>query len=261
ALANLAKAQESADFSRKEAERKATLLQSGLAARMDVERLQSEYKEKMSEVAAARQGVAKARRQQAMQGGERQVRIEALRRDSAEAEGQLATSDSTIQQLEHELGAHQIVASGDGRLGEVAPLRAGSFVREGDRLAAIVPDGRLRVVANFAPSEAIGRVKKGQKAWLRLDGFPSAEYGPIIAHVLGVGDEVRDSKVRVELALEPNPHIPLQHGLPGTLEVQVDRISPASYLLRKAGGYLAGSASADAPAGATDSTAGDIASR
>jgi hypothetical protein len=36
----------------------------------------------------------------------------------------------------------------------------------------------------------------------------------------------------------------LQHGLPGELEVEVDRISPASYLLRKAGGYLAGTAQA-----------------
>jgi len=142
------------------------------------------------------------------------------------------------------LGAHQIVASGDGRLGEVAPLRAGSFVREGDRLAAIIPDGLLRVVASFPPSEAIGRVRKGQKAWLRLDGFPAAEYGPIVANVVSVGNEVRDGKVQVELALQPNPRIPLQHGLPGELDVEVDRISPASYLLRKAGGYLAGAAEA-----------------
>jgi multidrug resistance efflux pump len=249
ARANLAKAEEEAEFSRKEAAQKVALLQNGLTSKMDVERFQAEFKEKSSALAAAREAVTKAQRQQAMQAGERQVRIQALRKEIAEITGDLAASNSTVEQLEHELGAHQIVASGDGRLGEVAPLRAGSFVREGDRLAAIVPDGRLRAVANFPPSEAIGRVKKGQEAWLRLDGFPAAEYGPIIAHVANVGNEVREGRVQVELALEPNPRIPLQHGLPGTLEVEVDRISPASYVLRKAGGYLAGAANAEASAG------------
>jgi multidrug resistance efflux pump len=244
ALADLEKAQDAAEFSHKEADQKAMLLQSGLTSRMDAERAQLEFKEKSSELLAARQAVAKARRQQAMQGGERNLRIQALHKQVAEIEGEMAASNNTVEQLQHELGAHQIIASGDGRLGEVAPLRAGSFVREGDRLAAIIPDGLLRVVATFPPSEAIGRVRKGQKAWLRLDGFPAAEYGPIVANVVSVGNEVRDGKVQVELALQPNPRIPLQHGLPGELEVEVDRISPASYLLRKAGGYLAGAAQA-----------------
>ncbi|MGB6943754.1 MAG: HlyD family efflux transporter periplasmic adaptor subunit [Bryobacteraceae bacterium] len=242
ALADLSKAQDAAGLSRKEADQKAMLLQNGLASKMDAERAQVEFKENFSELLAARQAVAKARRQQAMQGGERKLRIQALNKEIAEIEGELAASESTLEQLQHELGAHQIIASGDGRLGEVAPLRAGSFVREGDRLAAIVPNGLLRVVAGFPPSEAIGRVRKGQKAWLRLDGFPAAEYGPIIAHVVSVGNEVRDGRVQVDLALQPNPRIPLQHGLPGELDVEVDRISPASYLLRKAGGYLAGAA-------------------
>jgi len=261
AQANLTKAEAAAAFSKKEAEQKAVLVKDGLVASLDAERLQAEYKEHVAELAAARDAVAKARRQQAMQGGERRIRIEALEKELVEVTGELNASSSTMEQLRHELGAHQIVASGDGRLGEVTPLRAGSFVREGDRLAAIIPEGGLRVVAHFAPSEAIGRVRKGQKAWLRLDGFPSAEYGPIIARVAGVGNELRDGRVRVELALEPNPRIPLQHGLPGTLEVEVDRISPALYLLRKAGGYLAGSAENNPAEGTSDAPANEVASQ
>ncbi len=247
ARANLAKAQAEAEFSKKEAEQKAALLRSGLTSQIDADRQQVQAAEKLSELAAARQAVARSERQQKMQAGERQVRIQELAKQIAEMEGQLAASSGATQQIQQELGARRIVASGDGRLGEVAPLRAGSFVRAGDRLAAIIPDGRLRVVANFPPSEAIGRVKSGQKAWLRLDGFPAAEYGPIVARVVRVGNEVRDGKVQVELAIQLNPRIPLQHGLPGTLEVQVDRISPASYILRKAGGYLAGTAATATP--------------
>jgi multidrug resistance efflux pump len=243
AQANLAKAEQASKFSQKEAAQKALLFHDGLVAQLDVDRFQAEADEKSSELKAARGALAKAQRQKAVQGGERRLRIETLNKESAEIQGELTTARSTVQRLQNELGSHQIRASGDGRLGEVAALRTGSYVREGDRLAAIVPDGRLRVVANFEPSEAIGRVKAGQKALLRLDGFPSAEYGPINARVVGVGNEVRDGLVRVELALQPNARIPLQHGLPGALEVEVDRISPAAYLLRKAGAYLAGSAS------------------
>jgi membrane fusion protein (multidrug efflux system) len=43
--------------------------------------------------------------------------------------------------------------------------------------------------------------------------------------------------VRVEFALIPSAHprIPLQHGLPGSIEVQTERVSPAALILRSAG--------------------------
>ena len=52
-----------------------------------------------------------------------------------------------------------------------------------------------------------------------------------------MASEVRDGRVRVELAVRPEaaPLIPLQHGLPGTIEVEVDHVSPAILVLRTAG--------------------------
>jgi multidrug resistance efflux pump len=261
ARANLAKAEETENFSLKEADQKALLFREGLSAQIDADRAKAEAKKNASELAAAREAVARAQRQGAVLTGERRVRIQTLNKEIEQIEGELATSRSTVERLRIGLGTHQITASGDGRLGEVAALRPGSFVREGDRLAAIIPDGRLRVVANFEPSEAIGRVKVGQKAWLRLDGFPSAEYGPIVANVVGVGNEVRDGRVRVELALQPNTRIPLQHGLPGTLEVEVDHMSPASFLMRQAGVYLAASANAAPSSRPFDPASPQVASR
>jgi len=57
------------------------------------------------------------------------------------------------------------------------------------------------------------------------------------ATVQSVGSEVRNGKIRVELAIDPNTHttIPIQHGLPGSVEVQVEQISPATLALRAAG--------------------------
>jgi membrane fusion protein (multidrug efflux system) len=54
------------------------------------------------------------------------------------------------------------------------------------------------------------------------------------------GNEVREGRVRVELIVDPEAgtSAPLQHGLPGTVEVQVETVTPARLTLRAAGGLL-----------------------
>ena len=128
-----------------------------------------------------------------------------------------------------------------GQVAEVANVRVGSFVDEGDKFGAIVPPGELRVVADFQPHSALGRIREGQPSRLRLDGFPWAQYGTVSATVSKVANEPRDGGIRVEFAVVPNSNslIPLQHGLPGTIEVKVDRVSPAALVLRAAGKLLA----------------------
>jgi membrane fusion protein (multidrug efflux system) len=148
----------------------------------------------------------------------------------------------TIQRLQQEVERRRVRAPIDGKLGEVAPLRVGEMVHEGDRLGSIIPEGKLRVVANFEPSAALGRIHSGQNARLRLEGFPWGQYGSVAATVTNVASEIRDGRIRVELALNADDHsrIPLQHGLPGSVEVRVESISPASLVLRIAGSLLAG---------------------
>lgn len=143
--------------------------------------------------------------------------------------------------LDAEAGRRVIRAPVDGWLGEVTALRLGSVVREGDRLGAVVPRGTLKVIASF-PARAIGRLRTGQPARVLLDGFPVTQYGHAPARVATVGSEAPDGHVRVELAFAPDrqPRLPLQHGLPATVEVEVERVSPAILVLRAAG-WLAGS--------------------
>jgi membrane fusion protein (multidrug efflux system) len=127
-----------------------------------------------------------------------------------------------------------------GYLGEVATLQPGAVVRQGDTLGVVLPAGALRVVAHFLPAIALGRVQPGQPARLRLDGFSWAQYGSLTATVTSVATEARDGVIRVELHLEPEAltAIPLQHGLPGTVEVEIERISPAALVLREVGTRL-----------------------
>jgi membrane fusion protein (multidrug efflux system) len=125
------------------------------------------------------------------------------------------------------------------QLAEVAP---GAVVEKGQRLAVVVPEGDPRVVACFAPGKALGRVRAGQRAAVRLTGFPSMQFGSLEARVTGLGSEVSEGCVRVELALEDagETNLPLEHGLPGQVEVELERVSPAALLLRAAGGALDG---------------------
>jgi membrane fusion protein (multidrug efflux system) len=112
----------------------------------------------------------------------------------------------------------------------------GRVLQPGDTIATVVPSGALHIVATFLPGEAFGRIHPGQPARLRLEGFPFTQFGSVHATVSNVASEVRDGRVRVELALsERATSVPMQHGMPGTVEVEVERISPAALVLRAAG--------------------------
>src|SRR5208282_2383049 len=172
---------------------------------------------------------------------ERKAHIEQLTSELNKLRGDRATAGVTIERLQDEVDRRWIRAPIDGKLGEVAPLRIGAVVHEGEKLAAVIPAGKLRVVANFDPPAALGRIRPGQHARLRLEGFPWAQYGSVTATITNVASEIRDGGIRVEMALEPNAgsRIPLQHGLPGSVEGEIETSSRANLGLRTAGSLLA----------------------
>jgi hypothetical protein len=100
-----------------------------------------------------------------------------------------------------------------------------------------VPHGELIIVADFQPSSALGRLKPGHISRMRLDAFPWSQFGSIDARVTRVATEIRDQMVRVELTpIAPFPSkIVLQHGLPGTVAVNLEEASPAQLILRAVG--------------------------
>jgi membrane fusion protein (multidrug efflux system) len=121
-------------------------------------------------------------------------------------------------------------------LGHAPPLHPGAVLAGNSTVAMIVPDGALRIVAGFRPA-AIGRITPGQPVRLRLDGFPWTQYGELRGAVVSVAGEAVGGSLRVECSLDPTsaPGIPLEHGLVGTLELELDRLSPAALLTRGSG--------------------------
>lgn len=237
ARARLREAHANARSAAEEAARADRLARAGHGAAADAERARATAEARAAEVDALRSDLRRLQLDRSTQVSTRRVDIARLRGDVARLEGEQTTLRATIARLAHQTQRHVIRAPVAGRLGAVVELRAGSVVAEGQRLATVVPDGELRVVADFAPPAALGRVRSGQPARLRLDGFPWAQWGMVNARVATVASEARDGVVRVELALAAprNPRIPLEHGLPGAVEVEVERVAPAALVLRAAG--------------------------
>jgi len=85
-------------------------------------------------------------------------------------------------------------------------------------------------------------LRTGATGRLRLKGYPWTEFGVVEARVAEVAREDRDGRARVELDVLPSPTLKttLRHGMPGELEVEVERATPLSLVLRTAGQWLKG---------------------
>ncbi|MCX6622527.1 MAG: HlyD family efflux transporter periplasmic adaptor subunit [Acidobacteria bacterium] len=241
ARANARSAEAPARYADLEAARLDKLRSAGLIAEREYQRARADAEQSRASVDRETLVVSRLGEEQRTHESDRDARIRGLQVEIARTESQIATSRAAIARLENEIERRMIRAPVNGRLGEAQTLRVGGVLEEGERLAAIVPDGRLLVVAQFAPAAALGRLAEGQTAEVRLQGFPWAQWGTVPVLVARVASEIRDGAVRVELKVDTSRpcRIPLQHGMPGSVEVAVERISPATLMLRLAGQLLA----------------------
>lgn len=222
------------------AQRRRALDGQGLVARSEVEQAESEASRLG---AASRESqLATARVEAEARGRERrhEAELDAAVADLAELAADLADARAAVLELQHQYESRVIRAPITGRVGETANLKVGQFVRAGETLASVVSDGVPHVVAEFVATGALGRVHPGQQAYMRLDAYPWQEYGLLAATVRSVSEEPRAGMVRVELdpIVASAPQLPLRHGLSGTVEIDVERISPAALVLRRAVGAV-----------------------
>ena len=211
---------------------------------LEYKKAHSESQAAKAKVEALTAGLARLEQDRTVQENERRARIARLESEVAELQATEATEAVAVERLRQTLARREVRAAVAGRLARTRELRPGAVLTEAEEVAAIVPDGRQRVVASF-PSRVVGRLRPGQSALLRLEGFPWAQYGAVPARVTEVGNEPRDGLVRVELTPAEGASfpVPLEHGSPLRAEVAVERQAPAMLVLRAAGEWLARPAS------------------
>jgi membrane fusion protein (multidrug efflux system) len=241
ARAKFREASASARFAGDEVVRSKRLHARDFVAEVDVLRAQAEAQQRQAAADGLQLAISRLHWEHQKQEHDRQAEIIRLTREITRLEDQERTAEASIARLTHEMVRRQILAPVSGRLGEVTNLSVGTFIQEGERIAAVVPTSALKVVADFVPAVVLGRIRPGQSAHVRLDSFPWAQYGTIAATVVNVASEATNGRVRVELIPSPvhTGPIPLQHGLPGMIEIEVERVAPATLILRAAGQLLA----------------------
>lgn len=74
------------------------------------------------------------------------------------------------------------------------------------------------MVAHFAPGEALGRIREGQRARIRLDPLPWTEYGAVPAVVTRVAGEPRNDVIRVEMQIREAETVYRELGLGDLLD-------------------------------------------
>ena len=235
--ANRKEAQAPAKYAQDDVDRLAKLRESGLIAERDFQKSKSEAERTRANVDTYETTIRKLDQEQRTKSSDRTAKIQQYRSAMTKFDGQVKNLGASIATLEYEVERRRVRAPISGRLGEVAILRAGAYIAEGDKLGAIVPGGKLAIIAQFPPPAAFGRIRAGQQARMRVAGFPWAQFGTVPATVTRVAGEVREGHVRVELVVpaDAKTTIPLQHGLPGSIEVEVETISPFELFLRNAG--------------------------
>lgn len=245
ARARLAEARTLAALADDEARRAERLRELGHGAAADAERARATARSRHEAARALELDLRRMSLEGASRESTRRTDLARIEGDVARLEGERTTLRASLERLADTTARRLVRAPVAGTIGSVAEIREGSVVTEGQRLATIVPSGELRVVAEFPPPTALGRIRQGQRGRLRLDGFPWAQWGTVATVVRRVGTEAREGNVRVELALTAgaNTRIPLEHGLPGNVEVEVERVAPGVLILRSAGQLLTGSSS------------------
>ncbi len=237
ARAQYEEANAQATLAEEELNRANRLRAEGIMSVADAERARATAQSKRAAAESLRAGLSRLEPELVVREKDRDVKSKETLAALAKLQADARTGTESIRRLEYEIERRKIRAVVSGRLAECASLRPGSHINEGDQLGVILPSGKLQVIAEFQPSAALGKLHPGQPGALRLQGFPWAQYGTVPARVTRVADEIRDGKVRVELSVVNHfpSRIPPQHGLPGSVEVAVEQVSPAKLVLRSAG--------------------------
>jgi membrane fusion protein (multidrug efflux system) len=236
----------SLEFAEENARRLKEESEAGSIARIDAMRALAEAKKLAAAAAALAADAQRLELEALTRANQVTAQVEGLKRAAAALEADQAAAEAAVQGLRADIEKHVVRAPVAGRIGDALVLRAGTYVAAGQTLATVVPKGDLIIVAEFNPASVLGRVRPGQQARLRLDGFPWTQYGSIGATVGRAASEVRDGLVRIELvpALAAVPEAIVQHGLPGTVEISLEQVPPAVLMLRAAGQWLAPAAQA-----------------
>ena len=171
-----------ATFASREQERTEHLWQAGVVAEAEADRAKATMVQTKAAVSARGHRLTVLGTETRRDVADRRAQNESLRRSLAALVAECDSAGVQVQRLEVEYARHTVRAPIDGLLGQVRAPQVGSVVAVGQTVAVVTPETALELVADFAPASAIGRVRPGQRAHMRVTGFPWTQYGVLDGH-------------------------------------------------------------------------------
>ena len=153
---------------------------------------------------------------------------------------QLRSAAAQLDKATHDRVQTHVTAPGSGWVTNVS-LRPGAIVQAGTPAFAIVEDGDWWVDANFKETD-LGRIKRGQKAAIRLDMYPGLALDGVVESISAgsgatfsvlppenaTGNWVKVTQrfpIRIKITSAPDPDKPLRVG--ASANVTIDTTEPA----------------------------------
>ena len=116
--------------------------------------------------------------------------------------------------------------------GEIAFMqlwKEGQYVDADETMFVVVPDGKSEFVGKaLLPMQGSGKVKTGQRAVIRLTGFPEQEYGGLEGKVVSISpvpDENGNYVMEIQLTEMPGKQPPTIKVMNGTAEIIINEQS------------------------------------
>ena len=113
----------------------------------------------------------------------------------------------------------------DGKVAFMQLWKEGQYVNAGETMFVIVPDGKSEFVGKaLLPMQGSGKVRMGQRAVIRLTGFPEQEYGRMEGKVVSISpvpNEEGNYVAEIGLIRMPDKQPPLLKVMDGTAEIIV----------------------------------------
>ncbi|HKY35357.1 MAG TPA: HlyD family efflux transporter periplasmic adaptor subunit [Polyangiaceae bacterium] len=232
AKVKLERAASESELASSESDRGQKLFAAGVLDESDLSKRRALARQQALLLQGARITIPNTRWDRAIEHNRLRGQIQELKRQRVQLDGEIASLQASLPRLGYDVELRTLRATVDGRLADVERLPVGAVLQAGQRCAYIVPEGRFRIDARYAPSMSVGRVRSGQTARVRLDAFPWTQYGVVEARVSRVGSEAREGYVRVELeALRVPSRIQPQHGMQAAVDVEIERETPWHLLL------------------------------
>jgi len=242
------KAKASLAFASSESSRYSSLAKVGAVPELLSQEKSARLSQSISELKQARLSVAQQRARQLVEQAKLRQSLNGFNNTLAELARQKAGLDSRLTEASRALGTASIRSPVSGSVVATSLNHPGQILSAGDVIARLAPLHTPMEAKVVVPAQSIGKIRVGQKTYLRITGCPYSEFGLMTGKVTAISaDSLQPSKSdrnalpAYEVSVQPTTHslvrgrqrCDLRLGMDLQADVMTGRNTVMAFFLRK----------------------------